>query len=230
MNRLLAAILLAIVITPFAFNARAGSVDLPVQVGGGYSVQVASLKESRFHATVRQQYDFSCGSAALSTLLKHHYDYAVTEDAVFQDMFARGDQAKIRQEGFSLLDLKMYLEVRGFTADGFEASLDALQTAGIPAIVLVKENGYSHFVVVKGVRPDRVLVGDPSGGTRVLPRRQFEALRVNQILFVITNKSDVARFNVASEWNAAPGAPIIDGINRDGVAASLLMKRGPSDF
>jgi predicted double-glycine peptidase len=191
---------------------------------------VTSLKEARFRSTVRQQYDFSCGSAALSTLLSHHYQYAVAEDAIFSDMFARGDRARIQKEGFSLLDLKLYLEAHGFTADGFEAPLDSLETAGIPAIVLVKENGYSHFVVVKGLRADRVLIGDPASGTRSMPRNRFESLRVNQILFVITNKTDVARFNVASDWNAAPGSPIVDGINRDGVGASLLMKRGPSDF
>jgi predicted double-glycine peptidase len=229
MSRLFA-LAFAGLIAPFATMARAGSVDLPVQVGGGYSIQVTSLKEARFRTTVRQQYDFSCGSAALSTLLKHHYDYSVTEDTVFADMFASGDRAKIRQEGFSLLDMKMYLEAHGFTADGYEASLDSLQTAGIPAIVLVTENGYSHFVVIKGVRLDRILVGDPAGGTRAVARPQFESMRVNQILFVITNRPEVARFNVAAEWNAAPGAPMIDGVNRDGIAASLLMKRGPSDF
>jgi predicted double-glycine peptidase len=226
----LTSLALALGISVAATVAHAGTVDIPVEAGGGYSVHVTSLKEARFRATVRQQYDFSCGSAALSTLLQHHYDYPVTEDAVFNDMFVRGDRAKIQHEGFSLLDLKLYLEAHGFTADGFEASLDKLQTAGIPAIVLVKENGYSHFVVVKGVRTDRVLIGDPSGGTRAMARKQFEAMRVNQILFVVTNRAEAARFNVASEWNAAPGAPMIDGVNRDGIAASLLMKRGPSDF
>ena len=191
---------------------------------------MTSLKEVRFRATVRQQYDFSCGSAALSTLLKHHYGYDVTEDAVFTDMFERGDRAKIQKEGFSLLDLKMYLEAHGFTADGFEAPLASLETAGIPAIVLVKENGYSHFVVVKGLRGDRVLIGDPAGGTHVMARDKFESLRVNQILFVVTNRTEVARFNVAAEWSVAPGAPVVDALNRDGIAASLLMKRGPSDF
>lgn len=208
----------------------AGTVDLPVQVGGGFHVPVASLKEVKFRATVRQQFDFSCGSAALSTLLTYHYAMPLSEAVVFAEMFANGDQQKIRQEGFSLLDIKMFLEKRGFVADGFEAPLEKLGEARIPAIVLLKENGYSHFVIVKGLRDGRVLVGDPAGGTRVMTRSAFDGLWVNRILFVISNRTDIAVFNSAADWSAAPRAPIGDGVNRDGVAGSLLLKHGPSDF
>ena len=208
----------------------AGTVELPIQVGGGYTVPVTSIKELKFRATVRQQFDFSCGSAALSTLLTHHYGTPLSEETIFAEMFAAGDQAKIRQEGFSLLDIKLFLEKHGFVADGFEAPLEKLASVGIPAIVLLKENGYSHFVVVKGVRDGRVLIGDPAGGTRVMPRSAFNALWMNQILFVISNRTDIALFNAPKDWNAAPRAPIGDGVNRDGVAGTLLLKHGPSDF
>jgi len=211
-------------------RSPAGTVDLPVQVGGGYGVPVASLKEVKYRATIRQQYDFSCGSAALSTLLTHHYGFPQSEEAIFADMFASADQEKIRQQGFSLLDIKQFLEKHGFLADGFEAPLERLAAAGIPAIVLLKENGYSHFVVVKGVRDGRVLIGDPAGGTRVLPRSLFDSLWTNQILFVISNRTEVARFNLAADWGAAPRAPVGEGVNRDGISGTLLMKHGPSDF
>jgi uncharacterized protein len=211
-------------------TVRAGSVDLPFQVGGSYSVPTISLKEARFRATVRQQYDFSCGSAALSTLLTHHYGLPVSEQAVFEEMYRRGDQEKIRREGFSLLDMKRYLEAQGFQADGFEAPLDKLASAGIPAIVLVNESGYNHFVVVKGVRDARVLIGDPSGGTRALARAAFEAMWVNQILFVISSASERARFNDANDWSVAKRAPIDSGVQREGLGAIVLPKLGPSDF
>jgi len=146
--------------------AHAGTVDLPYQISGSYAVPVKSMKEVKFAATVRQQYDFSCGSAALSTLLTHHYNFAVTEEKVFEQMFLNGDQSKIRLEGFSLLDMKRYLESLGFEADGFEEPLGKLVTASLPAIVLINQSGYNHFVVVKGVRDGRVLIGDPAGGAR----------------------------------------------------------------
>ncbi|MGZ8258965.1 MAG: C39 family peptidase [Caldimonas sp.] len=213
-----------------ALGAEAGSIDLPYQIGGAFSVPATSIKEARFSAMVRQQYDFSCGSAALSTLLTYHYRFPVTEQAVFEEMYEGGDQEKIRKEGFSLLDMKRYLEAHGYEADGFEAPLDKLAGAAIPAIVLINDNGYNHFVVIKGIRDQRVLIGDPSGGTRVLTRKAFESIWVNQILFVISNRQDVAGFNRASDWRVAVQAPLGSGINRQGLGQLVIPKFGPSDF
>jgi len=213
-----------------AQSAQAGSVDLPFQIGGAYSVPTVSMKEARYSAMVRQQFDFSCGSAALSTLLTYHYRFAVTEQTVFEEMFARGEQEKIKKEGFSLLDMKRYLEAHGFEANGFEASLDKLVSVGIPAIVLINDNGYNHFVVIKGIRDQRVLIGDPSGGTRVMSRTKFQSIWANPILFVITNHQDVAGFNQPSDWRVAVQAPLSNGINRDGLGSLVIPKFGAADF
>ena len=209
---------------------EAGSLELPFQIGGAYNVPVTSIREGRFSATVRQQYDFSCGSAALSTLLTHHYAYPVTEDKVFEEMFARGDQAKIRVEGFSMLDMKRYLEAHGFEADGFQEPLDKLASAGIPAIVLVNENGYNHFVVVKGLRNGRVLLGDPAGGTRAMTEAAFRTTWTNEVMFVISNRQEQAAFNQAVDWKAAPSSPMASAVGREGLAGIVMPKLGPADF
>ena len=203
--------------------------DIPIQSGGAFSVPVASIKDLRFHNTLHQQYDFSCGSAAVATLLTHHYAFPVSEQDVFREMYESGDQAKIRKEGFSLLDMKNYLAAHGFEADGFVADLDQLLKAGIPAIALIKENGYNHFVVIKGMRSGRVLIGDPSAGTRAVPNGQFKGMWVNRILFVIRNKTELAKFNADADWRGAPRAPLADGVYR-GAAEAMLSKRGPSDY
>lgn len=199
-------------------------------IGGGYSVPVTSMKDTRFYATLRQQYDFSCGSAAVATLLTHQYGVPVTEEMVFQAMYEQGDQAKIRREGFSLLDIKRYLASLGFTADGFAQPLDKLAEAGLPAIVLVNDKGYHHFVVVKGLRDGRVLIGDPATGTRAMDRASFEASWVNRLLFVIHNRKEQARFNQALDWRAAPRAPLVAGVPRDGLGGVTLPKFGSTDF
>jgi uncharacterized protein len=72
-----------------------------------------------FSRTWHQQYDFSCGSAAVATLLTFQYDRPIDETTVFKEMYAVGDQAQIRAKGFSLLDMKRFLESRGYTADEF---------------------------------------------------------------------------------------------------------------
>lgn len=207
-------------------GAHAGAVD----VDGVYTVPVVSMKEGRYLATERQQYDFSCGSAALSTLLTHHYGFRVGEQGVFEAMYRGGDQNKIQHEGFSLLDMKRYLESQGFEADGFEAPLEKLAEAKVPGIALMNERGYNHFVVVKGLRDGRVLVGDPAGGTRALPQAEFESRWVNRILFVITNRQDRAVFNAAADWRVVPRSPLTEGIQRDGVSGITMPRLGPSDF
>ena len=150
----------------------------------------------------------------------------MNEQAIFEEMFTQGDQEKIRKEGFSLLDMKRYLEAHGFEADGFEAPLEKLASAGLPAIVLISERGYNHFVVIKGIRDQRVLIGDPSGGTRALSRKAFEALWVNQIVFLISNRQDIAAFNRPADWRVAVG----NGVSREGLAGVLMPKLGAGDF
>lgn len=222
--------LIAVLACLAAPAVEAGSIELPYQVGGAYSVPATSIREARFAATLRQQYDFSCGSAALATLLTHHYKFPVNEDTVFEAMFRNGDQAKIRVEGFSLLDMKRYLEAHGFEADGFQEPLDKLVVANIPAIVLINEAGYNHFVVVKGARDGRVLVGDPAGGTRALSAAAFHTAWTNQVLFVISNRQDSAAFNVAADWRVAPTAPIGGAVGRDGLGGVVIPKLGSGDF
>lgn len=197
--------------------------------GGEYSVRVRSLKEAKFRSTVRQQYDFSCGSAALATLLTYHYEHPVTETEVFQYMYARGDQATIQREGFSLLDIKGYLEGHGYEADGFETTLDKLAEVSVPAMVLINENGYQHFVVVKGLRGNEVLIGDPSMGSRILQRPRFEAMWVNSIVFVITSVRDTQTFNASADWRAGK-APLGAAISRESLANMMIFQRGPNDF
>lgn len=198
--------------------------------GTRFNVPLSSMKELRFQGTLRQQYDFSCGSAALATLLSFHYGRQMSERAVFESMFAAGDQQKIRREGFSLLDMKRFLATLGYRADGFKQSLDKLAEAGLPAIVLVSINGYHHFVVVKGVAGDRVLVGDPAMGTSAMPRARFEKIWTNGLLFVIYGAAAPPVFNAAADWRAAPRLLPADGLDRRGLDLLTMPKLGPGDF
>ncbi len=224
------ALLLCLALSAGAASVPAQGLHLPAPGAGDVSLPVTSLRQARVASTLLQKYDFSCGSAAIATLLTHHYGHPVSEQAVFQEMYARGDQQKIQREGFSLLDMKNFLATRGFQADGFELPLEKLNEARIPAIVLINENGYFHFVVVKGLQADRVLIGDPSQGTRALPRPAFDALWTTRLLFVVHNRMESARFNLATDWRVAPRAPLGSGVHRDSLAGNALPKLGPGDF
>ena len=223
-------LLLCIALLATADLAVADGAYMPSIAMGDVVIPLTSLKQARTGRTLIQKYDFSCGSAALATLLTHHYGFAVSEQTVFQQMFEHGDQAKIRTEGFSLLDMKRFLEAQGFQADGFKQPLDKLNEARVPAIVLINSDGYHHFVVVKGVQDDRVLLGDPAMGTRAMPRKVFESKWQNGLLFVIHNRMESARFNVAADWRAAPRAPVGTSMARNGLTDLSLPKLGAGDF
>jgi predicted double-glycine peptidase len=209
---------------------HAAAVEITGIGGSRFTVPVASMKAIRFQATLRQQYDFSCGSAAVATLLTHHYGLPVSEQFVFEQMFARGDQRKIRKQGFSLLDMKRFLAAQGYKADGFRLPLQKLVDAKLPAIVLVSEKGYNHFVVIKGVADGRILIGDPTSGTRSLTRAAFDQIWTSKLLFVIHGAARAPAFNLLTDWRAAPAAPLSTGINRDGISGVTMAKHGPGDF
>jgi uncharacterized protein len=209
---------------------RAATMALNDNVGNTYTLHIATLKEVKYRNTIHQKYDFSCGSAAVATLLTYQYGYPVNEQAVFEQMYAHGDRKKINKEGFSLLDIKLYLASIGFDADGFRASLDQLQKANLPAIVLIEDRGYHHFVVIKGIRYGRVLVGDPARGTRAIPVDRFNQLWRNGLLFVIHNRREFAHFNADSDWHSAPLAPLGVGIDRRGLDTITMSKYGPGDI
>ncbi len=177
--------------------------------GGGMAiVQVRTWRDIPFRDVVRQQYDYSCGSAALATLLRYHYGMATDEAHIFRAMYASGDQAKIRQVGFSLLDMKRYLVARGLTADGYRATFDQLRAMQSPAIAVVSVGRYRHFVVLKGVRGDRVLIGDPALGLKTYSRAEFEAVW-NHIIFAIHDDTRIkGAFNQEAEWRPWATAPL----------------------
>lgn len=206
-----------------ASPAAAGEALLPTP-GGTFSVPVVSLREARFHSVVRQQYDFSCGSAALATLLTHHYDLPTTEEEAFRAMFAVGDQATIRRSGFSLYDMQQYLASRGIRSDGFRVPLDKVVDAGIPVITLINTKGYSHFVVIKGFRDGDVLVGDPALGLRAVPRPEFES-QWQGVVFVARDRPEAGRtiFNRPDEWAVRRKAPFGTALSRQGLATFSTM-------
>jgi predicted double-glycine peptidase len=199
---------------------QAGNVFLPTKIGGPANIEVVSIKEARFQTVIKQQYDFSCGSAALASLLSFHYDRPVTELEVFKAMYDVGDQQRIQAYGFSLLDMKRYLESIGLRSDGFRVDLERLERAGVPALVLINTHGYKHFVLIKGMSRDEVVVGDPALGVRVMPKEDFLKMW-NGIAFVVRSDVSMGRrhFNLAQDWGVRKRAPFGSALSRQSLAS-----------
>ena len=193
--------------------------------GSEYIAPIETVIDRRYAGIIRQQYDFSCGSAALATLLRYHYGDGVGEAAVFKGMWSEGDRAQIRHLGFSLLDMKRYLKSRGLNADGFKVSLEDVAKGGVPGVALINVNGYKHFVVIKGVKDNEVLVGDPSLGLMAVPAAKFQKYW-NGVFFIIEPSAQKGRFNVPSHWASFTRAPTGNGFN-DPLSQQALALTAP---
>ena len=88
-----------------------GTVNLsqPLTPNGPYreSVQLEPMSQLQFRNVIRQAYDYSCGSAALTTLLDYYLGRNLEERQVMEGLLRYGEADKIVQRrGFSLLDMK----------------------------------------------------------------------------------------------------------------------------
>ena len=227
----------AILWTGFLFvpcRADAGVLDF-VGPQGLVTVPAKSYKELKFKTVVRQQYDFSCGSAAVATLLTYEFKRPTSETEAFKSMYKAGDQSKIRAKGFSLLDIKRYLSSIGFTADGYRITLERLAQLRLPAIVLIQTGGYRHFVVIKGIEGGYVLIGDPARGLRREKLSLFKKLWVNEIVFVIHEGRNIfvsrQSFNDPAEWaDVSVDVPVSMAQNQLPLATQLLLVPGPNQI
>jgi predicted double-glycine peptidase len=204
-------------------NAQAGQIFLNgLAVGGGnLDINVLSFQERKFKTTVKQEYDFSCGSAALATLLTFTYHKPSTETEVFTSMFLNGDQPVIEKHGFSLLDMKNYLTRIGLPSGGFKASLSKLAEIRMPAIVLINEHGFRHFVVIRGIQNGQVLLADPAIGLRTESIHDFKQQWSGIFLIILANvHAAQASFNGEQDWSGEPGAPL--DLSRFAVKLSTL--------
>lgn len=147
-------------------------------------ISVRSWKDLKFTNMVRQRTDFSCGAAALATVFNYAYNKNTTEQQVLINMFKVADPDIVREKGFSLLDMKRYIQAVGMTGEGYKVDFDALRELKIPGIVLISIRGYKHFVVLRKVTGDEVFVADPALGNRVMSRSDFE-LAWNGVVFVV---------------------------------------------
>ncbi len=227
MNKIFA---IALIFLPMMTGAHAGGVYVP-GFSGSNVIKVESFKERKFRNVTAQQYDFSCGSAALSTLLTYHYDDQTSEADAYNRMYQVGDKEKISAEGFSLLDMKNYLSERGYQADGYRLGLDKLFDVGVPVIALLNTDGYMHFVVVKGIGQDEILVGDSALGRKIYQRNDF-LKKWNGIAFLIRNKASIAKktFNLTDEWQVTYRYPKTAHLDGNSIANLLVNLPKLRDF
>ncbi len=137
---------------------------------------------------VKQQYDYSCGSAALATLLNYYLGEQFTEKQVIQALVEYGDKQQIEKlRAFSLLDMKRFVEKLGYKGTGYKAEIEDLKNLGKPCIVPVEIFGYSHFCVFRGIFQDHVFLADPYLGNVSYTVEEFKKMWQRNVAFVVTD-------------------------------------------
>lgn len=153
-----------------------------------YTVTNHTLKELRDRHVVKQALDYSCGAAALATLLKYYYGDSTSEGDILVLLQAGLTQEELlvkAQRGFSLLDLKRTAQVKGYQAAGFRLRPEHLTQLVAPVMVFVEPLGYKHFAVLRGVRDGRVYLADPARGNLRMRLDQFVQEWEQGIVFVL---------------------------------------------
>lgn len=173
--------------------------------GALFSTQVESMREARFRHLVRQHTDYSCGAASLATILKYAYQLEADETTVIEGMMTVADPEVVQERGFSLLDIKRYVESIGLRGRGYRVDIDRLRSLRVPALVLMDVKGFRHFVVLKQVSGDMVEVGDPILGNRSVPLPEFLASWPSQAVFIVIG-SDFDRNTVLLQPASRPSA------------------------
>ena len=162
-----------------AIALTAGSLSAQIAVGDSglrIAAPTRSLKDLRDENVVKQRFDFSCGAAALATLMRYGFGEDITESQILISLFDLPTEAEKdarRKSGFSLLDLQRVARSRDFMAEGFRLEADQLRMLSGPVIVFIEPRGYKHFAVLRGVRDDRVYLADPSRGNIRMPMYAF---------------------------------------------------------
>ena len=149
---------------------------------------VRSLLEIRQEGVIVQKWETSCAAAALATVLTFSQNYPVSEKVVAQGMLRSTDPIKVKvRGGFSLLDMRRFVETRGFKGAAYRGlSMEDLLTLQSP-IAPIDFHGNPHFVVVRGLNSaGDVHLADPAFGNHAMSKEAFQAIWRDGIGFVVT--------------------------------------------
>lgn len=153
----------------------------PIISNAGHPIQsnankVSSLKALNQEAVIMQQLDYSCGSAALATLMKFYFNDDVTEMSLLEEIksiFNEKDFSTIEENGLSFKELEHIVTAYGYQSASVQLQPSALTKLSGPILVYVEPDDYRHFAILRGTVDGRVYLADPSRGNISMPIEEF---------------------------------------------------------
>lgn len=150
------------------------------------AVGIKPAIEAQFRGIVRQAYDYSCGSAALTTILNSYGGLNLTEQQTMEGLLRFGEYERIiERRSFSLLDMKRFANALGYESGGYRGEFSDLIQQTQPAIVPIHYAGFKHFVVYKAFKDGRVYVADPALGNISFDQAKFQQIWDNKTFFMV---------------------------------------------
>ena len=150
---------------------------------------VTSWIDLRKQNVVMQKRDYSCGAAALATVIRYHWGDAMTESELLVELvkMLTVDQMKERiKNGLSLTDLRRLAVRVGYTATIGRLEFEKLSESKVPVIVGIVINDYDHFVVFRGTDGRYVYLADPARGNVRTPVPEFlKQWQKNALLVIV---------------------------------------------
>ena len=133
--------------------------------------QDAQVSSALLDVPYLPQSEALCGGAAIAMVMRYW-----GETGVYAETFA--DLVDAEAQGIRGRELARALEGRGYQTVTFEGDLDRLRRAVAsrhPAVALIEDRpGRFHYVVIVGVRDDRIVIHDPARAPfRVLQASEF---------------------------------------------------------
>ena len=158
-----------------------------------FSVFVRNAKEIRTAGVVLQQRDFSCGAAALATVLNKFWGDKTDETTLLVAIATTLSKAELEERiknGLTLTDLKRVCDRFGYTTILGTLTVEKLAESKVPLIVGITVNDYDHFVVVRGADSNYVYLADPAVGRMRVPIEEFaQQWQKNAVLVVVKPKT-----------------------------------------
>ncbi len=145
----------------------------------GEAAELLSHRELRYEGVIGQADWYTCGPAAVATLLTHYYGIPTTEAEALElaETFMRVMGLEPGPgRGINALALKQTLEAKGIPTKGFRVKPEDLRDyfarGGLPVIAHLTRPR-KHFVVVVGMVEDQIVLADPSWGRSIIPFSSF---------------------------------------------------------
>lgn len=149
-------------------------------------IVVKPVSDFKYQNLTRQAYDYSCGSAAFTTVLNQYLGRQFDERQIMEGLLRFGETEKIvERRGFSLLDMKRLATALGHPSGGFRAKFEDVKKLDHPAIVPIHYGGFKHFVVLKEYRDGHLYVADPALGNISFTETKFQEIWTDNVLFII---------------------------------------------